>query len=387
MRLNFGLTRVLDEIAHERGQTIVLFAFSMIAMLGFMALVVDVAVIFEERRQLQNAADGAALAAARELPGSPGNAVTAAHTYLTANGYDPSDADVLVQIDTTYLGDPEDVEVVVTQQNLAYLFGRIIGLGSTDVSARAVSEIVSAYDDDYAIFAIDDSCSASGVDISGSVASFNGTVHANANVTISGTSHTFDPSITYQCGFTENGSGHSYQRDQKSTGARDVPATVAGVNFSSFGTCDFNFAGNNVNLNSKPVWQNPQKTILMDGLYCFSGGVSLVGNDIQGKVTFAAMGNINVSGSGHLLEPYHSSGILFYSESSTGPMQINIAGSGGQWTGLIYAANGDASLSGQSNQNFEGSVIAQNVAVSGTGMTITASQLANNGNPVVRIIE
>ena len=371
----------------DSGQTIVMFAFSLVAMLGFMAIVVDAGVIFEERRQLQNAADGAALAAARELPGFPANAIAAANEYLLANGYDPSDPDVTVAIDTSYLGDPEDVEVVVTQRNLAYLFGRVLGLGSSDVSARAVSEIVSAYEDDYAIFAIDNSCGSTGVTIGGSLANFNGTVHANANVTVGGTSHAFDPAVTYQCNFTENGSGHTYRREQKSTGQRDVPAAVSGVDFTSFAPCDFSFAGNNVNLNSKPVWQNPQKTILIDGVYCFSGGVSMTGNDIVGNITFAAMGKINISGSNHQLDAYRPNGILFYSESSTGPMQIDIAGSGGAWTGLIYAPNGDASLSGQSNHNFNGSVVAQNVAINGNGMSITSSNLVSNGNPVVRLIE
>ena len=364
-----------------------MFAISMIAMLAFIAVVVDVAVIFEERRQLQNAADGAALAAARELPGSPSAAVTAAETYLAANGYSVADADVSFAIDTSYLGDPEDVEVIVTQLNVPYLFGRVVGLTTSDVSARAVAEIVTSADDEYAIFAIDNSCGATGVEISGSLASFHGTVHSNANVTVAGTSHAFDPAITYQCNFTEGGSGHTYQREEKSTGARPIPSIVAGITFASFLPCDFSYS-NNVNLKSKnEVWQNPQKTILRDGVYCFGRNVTLIGDDIVGNVTFAAQGHIDVSGSDHVLTAYHTNSILFYSESSTGVDQIDIAGAGGTWTGLIYAPYGDVSISGQSNQNFEGSVIAQNVDISGNGMSITASSLATNGNPVVRIIE
>lgn len=272
-----------SRLADDRGQTIVMFAISMIAMLAFIAVVVDVAVIFEERRQLQNAADGAALAAARELPGSPSAAVTAAETYLAANGYSVADADVSFAIDTSYLGDPEDVEVIVTQLNVPYLFGRVVGLTTSDVSARAVAEIVTSADDEYAIFAIDNSCGATGVEISGSLASFHGTVHSNANVTVAGTSHAFDPAITYQCNFTEGGSGHTYQREEKSTGARPIPSIVAGITFASFLPCDFSYS-NNVNLKSKnEVWQNPQKTILRDGVYCFGRNVTLIGDDIVGN--------------------------------------------------------------------------------------------------------
>lgn len=363
-----------------------MFAFSMVAMLGFMSLVFDAAVIFEERRELQNAADGAALAAASHLPGSPTAARAAATTYLELNGYDTAEAHVAYSVNTNYAGHPEQVEVVVTRLAKPYLFARLLGKTTTDISARAVSSVVTANEDAYAVFAIDESCGADGVSVSGSLASFDGTVHANAGVTVSGSSHNFDPAITYTCGFTENGSGHSYSRGSKSTGARDVPSVVSGLSYNSFGSCDFSFTGN-VTLKSKSaVWQDAQKTVLKDGLYCFSGNVSLSGNDITGNVTLVAKGQIDVSGSNHQLSAYDPSGVLFYSASSSGTA-IDIAGSGGEWTGLIYASNGDASISGQGGQNLDGSVIGQNVAISGNGLTIESSQLAANGNPVVRIIE
>lgn len=383
-QMAFARLRALTE---ERGQTIVMFAVSMVAMLGFMAIVVDAAVIFEERRQLQNAADGASLAAARELPGSPSNAVVAARNYLTANGYDPTDPDVSFSIDTSYLANNEHVEVIVTQQDLAYLFGRFLGLSSSDVSARAVSEIVTAFEDDYAIFAIDDSCGAVGVNIQGSLATFDGTVHSNSNVQVGGTDHTFDPSVTYSCDFQEGGSGHTYQREEKSTGDRDVPAGVAGITYASFAPCDYTFT-TPTNMKSKNfVWQNPGKTLLKDGVYCFEKTVNLIGDGISGNVTFVALGNIDISGSDHNLTAYHPNGILLYSEA-TGPGDvIDVTGAGGGWTGVIYAPNGDAKITGQSNLVFDGSVVAQNVTVAGNGMTINSSTLVDNGNPVVRIIE
>lgn len=382
-----SVLRPFRRLAGDDGVMVVMFAFSLVALMGFTAIVFDVAAIYEERRQLQNAADGAALAAARELPGSPTNAAAAAEAYLAANGYTTSDADVSATVVTPYSGDDEYAEVTVTKLDKPYLFGRLLGLTDTDVSARAVGQIVSAYGDEYAIFAIDSSCGADGVSISGSLASFTGTVHGNADVTVSGSDHTFDPAVTYQCDFTENGSGHTYERGQKNTGARDVPSFVSGIDATSFGACAFSYP-NNVNLKSKAeVWQDPGKTILIDGVYCFDRNVSLVGNDIVGNVTFVALGHIDVSGSGHDLTAYDPTGILFYSESSTGNNQIDIAGSGGSWTGLIYAPNGDASISGQGNHNWSGSVVAQNVDISGNGMSITASHLAANGNPVVRIAE
>lgn len=371
----------------ESGQTVVMFAVSIAALLGFMSIVFDAALIFEERRRLQNAADGAALAAAAHLPGSPSTAIGAAETLLAANGYTPGDATVSYQVNISYDGDPEQVEVVVTRLDKPYMFARLLGLDALDISARAVSAPVTSATDAYAVFAIDRGCGANGIAVSGSLAAFDGTVHANANVAVSGSRHSFDPAVTFSCDFTENGSGHTYQRGSKSTGERDVPSAVDGLTYGSFGGCDFTYP-NDVNLKAKgEVWQDPQKTQLVDGLYCFGGDVSLSGNDISGNVTFVARGQINVSGSDHDLAAYHPNGVLFFSEADSGGVEIDVAGSGGRWTGLIYASNGDISLRGQGGQNLDGSVIGQNVAISGNGLTIDSNQLAANGNPVVRLIE
>ena len=361
--------------------------FGLIALMGFSAIVFDVAVIYEERRQLQNAADGAALAAARELPGSPATASTAAQNYLALNHYSSADIDVSAQVVTPYNGNTEYVEVTVTKLDKPYLFARLLGLLDSDISARAVGQIVSAYEDEYAIFAINDSCGAPGVDISGGLATFNGTVHTNSHIAVGGNNHTFDPSVTYHCTFSEGGSGHSYARGQKNTGRRDVPAGVAGLTYASFGPCDFSFP-NPTNMKSvNAIWQDPQKTVLVDGVYCFNKSMTLIGDDITGNVTLVAKGGINISGSDHDLRAYHPSGVLLYSEDNGPGDALDITGSGGQWEGIMYAPNGDAKVSGQGNLNYEGSIVAQNVSVGGNGMTITSSSLVDNGNPVVRLVE
>jgi hypothetical protein len=115
--------------------------------------------------------------------------------------------------------------------------------------------------------------------------------------------------------------------------------------------------------------------------------VTLIGDDIVGNVTFAAMGGISISGSDHNLTAYHPSGILFYSEESTGPTQINVSAAGGTYQGIIYAPNGDIDFQGQSNHTFQGSLVGQNVSVGGTGLTIQSGTLMQNANPVVRLAE
>lgn len=363
-----------------------LHALVIFVLLGVSALVLDVGVFTVEKRNVQNAVDGAALAAARELPGDPSAALAAAENYLALNGYPVAGSDVTLAYTTPYTADSEQVEVILTNHNVPYLFARVLGFVSLDISARAVGESVTGHEDDYAVFALDTSCGSPGIDIQGSDASFVGTVHGNSNVAIAGSDHSFIPSITFSCDFSEGGSGHTYAHDEKYTGERNDPFLGALIDFASF-SCNFSYP-NNVNLKSKAeVWSDAGKTQLISGVYCFDRNVSLVGNDITGSVTFVAMGNITVSGSNHNLSPAPDNDFLFYSESSTGPNQIDVSGSGGQWSGLMYAPNGDASLSGQANHNFAGSVVAQNVSINGNGMTIVASSLVSNGNPVVRLAE
>ena len=381
------MSEMRSRLRDERGQTIALFTILILTLMGVVAIVVDVAIFAEEKRQLQNAADAAVLAAARELPADPVGAEAAAVSYLASNGYTVSPGDVSVTITTPYGGNTEFAELVVTNHDVPYLFARVLGFISMDIDARAVGEVVTGWEDDYAIFAIDNSCGAPGVDITGTLASFEGTVHTNSNVAVGGSDHTFDPSITYACDFAEGGSGHSYDHAQKKTGQRDVPSELESVDFASFAPCDFSYP-NPVNLKSRnEVWLDGPKTLLVDGVYCFDKSVTLIGDDITGNVTFVAMGSISISGSDHNLTAYHPSGILFYSEESTGPTQINVSASGGQYAGIIYAPNGDIDFSGQSNHTFEGSLVGQNVSVSGNGLTIRSGTLVQNANPVVRLAE
>ena len=64
------------------------FALIIVMLLAFVSLAVDAGNVFSMRRKLQNAADAAALAAARELclGHSTTEASTTANTYLVKNG-------------------------------------------------------------------------------------------------------------------------------------------------------------------------------------------------------------------------------------------------------------------------------------------------------------
>ncbi len=121
----------------EGGQMLVLFVLALGVLMGFVAMTVDVGMIFVERRSLQNAADAAALAAVQELPESPSEAVAAAEEWAEMNGYEGEDG-ATITITTPYQGDPDSIEVVI-EEEMPFIFARVLGLESTGVGARAVA--------------------------------------------------------------------------------------------------------------------------------------------------------------------------------------------------------------------------------------------------------
>lgn len=143
--------------AAERGQVIVIFALSLTALFAAAGLAVDIGRFYTERRFLQNAADAAALAAADALV--RGGDATAARADAQAvlnrnygsppNGITPSlpPAAGLEVYESGHAGDSsyllDGVLIgsgtirVAVRNTIPYTFGRIVGLSSAAVSARA----------------------------------------------------------------------------------------------------------------------------------------------------------------------------------------------------------------------------------------------------------
>ncbi len=74
----------------ECGQTLLLFVLALGVLFGFVALAIDVGLLYEDRRHLQNTADAAALAGVAELPTNPALATAKAAEWAANNGVDSS---------------------------------------------------------------------------------------------------------------------------------------------------------------------------------------------------------------------------------------------------------------------------------------------------------
>ena len=152
----------------------------MLSLLLAVGMVFDVGMILEERRQLQNAVDAAALAAAVAERDTPGQTTARTETYLLANGFDTSDPDLTVTIDRNYATD--QVEVTATYA-VPTAFFRVINVNSKTITVRAVGKaepVVGA--GDFAFVALNDTaCDAFRKSGTSDIEITNGGIMVNSN--------------------------------------------------------------------------------------------------------------------------------------------------------------------------------------------------------------
>jgi hypothetical protein len=121
----------------ENGQAIVLMALSLVVIMGMAALVVDVGSWYHTRRHLQGTADAAALAGAQLLPDDSSGAQSMALDYANKNGGNVLGADITVT--STVSGN--DTISVQAKKTDSGVFSGILGIGSSDISARAKARV------------------------------------------------------------------------------------------------------------------------------------------------------------------------------------------------------------------------------------------------------
>jgi hypothetical protein len=144
-----------DRARPPKGQVLVVFALTIIALFAFAGLAFDIGRFYSERRFLQNAADAGALAAANALIRGETTAdaeaeardVLARNFLGSPNGSNPSLPPSTPVYESGHAGDPDylvdgilisggDVRVAV-RSDVGYTFGRVVGLGTNTIGARA----------------------------------------------------------------------------------------------------------------------------------------------------------------------------------------------------------------------------------------------------------
>ena len=163
---------------HHRGQVLIITAAAMFVILGIAALVVDLGFSWMLHRQEQNAADPAAIAAARYLKDELGNAAwdqglaeADACFYAQENGFFEGDvgcaaalaADEL-QVHTPpisgpYSGRPGFVQVIISETHPT-MFARLFGLDESVVTTGAVAANTAGNSNSSSLVALQPTCTA-----------------------------------------------------------------------------------------------------------------------------------------------------------------------------------------------------------------------------------
>lgn len=122
-------------LSGEKGTVTVLLALSMVALLGFVALVTDAGLIYVNRTKMHDALDSAVLAAVQELPGHPQEALNVAATYAEVNGL--SAAEYNFEMDAENRGIRAN-----GNRTLELVFARVLGFEQADIVVSSGARVV-----------------------------------------------------------------------------------------------------------------------------------------------------------------------------------------------------------------------------------------------------
>ena len=160
------------------GQVMILFAVGLFALVGIVALAVDVGFLLSERRQNQAAVDAAALSAARAMLDNQSTAfvIESGQDYGSRNA-DVAMSDVIVEPGN------DEVRVTITKEVRRFFLGAVYG-GNWQVSNTAVARI-EPVPKPYALVALSP-CPAAGIKLNGGVTitiDGGGSILSNCNIT------------------------------------------------------------------------------------------------------------------------------------------------------------------------------------------------------------
>ena len=391
-----GSRRRQPSITRERrGAMLVFIAISMVTLLGFLAMTLDVGAGNRQRRIAQTAADAGAIGGGTEIFRTQYDSViTSATNEAIRNGflvgeitvnYPPSvDADV-------YAGNTQYVEVLINR-TIPTIFGSIFSVASMNVAARAVAGVGS-----YSlncIYSLDPSGPGALVVENGGELNTNCGVAVNStdgnavDVNSSGILDATGSGIAISGGWT----GNKTPSPTPSTGTAASPDPLAYLQQPTVGSCDFTglvTVSGNQTLNpgvycggikittaSSTANLNPGTYILKGGLevgasgQVFGAGVTLF-NTFDGTYPFKPF-NFGTGCKAQLSAPTSGplSGVLMYQDSLAPADVVNTFACASdtppELTGILYFPTQTIFFNG-SNAGTEivGGVVAKNVIISG----------------------
>jgi Flp pilus assembly protein TadG len=317
---------------NDAGQAIILFAFTIIVLMGFAGLGVDMGYLRYMRRTMQAATDSAALAGAAEI--GYNDVTSAAKADASTNGFTDGSNGTTVTVNNPplsgpYQGESAYVEVLIAQ-NQPTFFMKVLGVYSHMVSTRAVAFVGNA-----------------GACVYGLDPSAQGTVKVSGNVT-----------VDVKCGVLDNSNNDAAAVDNGTNGC--LTATGIGVvGGYKEGSCGFTPTPvTGIAAFSDPLaYLQPPTTPTTNGTCTTSGGTTTC---YPGLYT----GGINISGGNRVF----SSGTYYINGGG-----INITG------GATVTGNGVTFYLSGTSSSYKGVSIA-----GGTNVTLIAP--TDSGDPYENVL-
>ncbi len=356
-------------------------------LMGFLALSVDVGLMFHAKRQMQTAADAAVLAAALDYKfnGSVWSAKQAGQSAATANGVTNGVNGASVAINMPPVAGPSAgasglIEAIVSQPNHTF-FLRVLNSNSVTIGARAVS---GSGPGDGCVWALaksgtDISITGSGVISIPDCEVFDNSDSTNA-LTLTGSGSLTAKAIGIVGNYRKTGSGSISPKPV--TGIAPVSDPLSNLVFPTVNTGGCSAAKSYSDSSPHTLGPGCYNGISLTG----SGSLTLTpGNyTINGNLTasgsaginfgagqYIVTGNLGVTGSG----PLSGSGITFYTQgttSVTGSSSFNLsAPTSGANSGLLFfqsrSDTNAITVSGSSNMQLQGIIYAPSSALSFNG--------------------
>lgn len=128
------LSKFRSLVISERGSVIALVAIGFTVLMGMVALVSDVGLLYLKQNKIAHAMDAAALAGAQELPDNPSQAVALAKEYAQLNGVNPDKTSVKVLDNNRSLA-------VSSEMDVDLIFARFLGKETGRVNAQAKAKV------------------------------------------------------------------------------------------------------------------------------------------------------------------------------------------------------------------------------------------------------
>lgn len=366
----------------ERGVSAIIFALILPMLIGMVGIAVEIGLWFEQKRDLQSAADAAAMAAAFEMV--EGNSAATMQTVGAASSAlnsftDGVDGTVTINwpplAPSTHAGDSDYVQAVLEKPQ-TLLFSAVLNPGAVTLIARATAS--SGVLDDACIIALNPTIN-SAVEITGSATvTMNGCgIAVNSNdseaMTVSGSAYITAASARVVGNYDLSG-GAVMDIPTVSTGSVATNDPYSGLDIGTPGSC----SGGNTNQSI-----NPSSTVTLSGTTTYCTGLNLRGTlNLNGNTLYIRGGEFTVNATASL----SGTGTVILTDYSGSYATINVNGSAtvnisaptsGDFKGLAIIqdpnapAGNDNTVNGNASTSINGAIYFPNGDINYSGNTST----------------